>query len=169
MVRTPWLICMLFALTLSACGFHLREQATFALPFQSLYVKAASNYSPFIIELKQAVVMNGTQVEESPETAQVTLEIVSEVADKQILSLSGAGRVREYRLQYRISLRLVDSQQKEWLPPSNIVLHRDYSYDDTQLLAKEKEEALLNQDMRTEAVQQILRRLNHAKAPQPAE
>ena len=115
MVRTPWLICMLFALTLSACGFHLREQATFALPFQSLYVKAASNYSPFIIELKQAVVMNGTQVEESPETAQVTLEIVSEVADKQILSLSGAGRVREYRLQYRVSLRLVDSQQKEWL------------------------------------------------------
>ena len=160
---------MLCALTLSACGFHLRGQSTLLLPFESLYVKAASNYSPFIIELKQTIATNGTKVEESPEQAQVTLEIVSEVADKQILSLSGAGRVREYRLQYRISLRLVDAQQKEWLPPSNIVLRRDYSYDDTQLLAKEQEEALLYQDMRSEAVQQILRRLNHAKAPPPAE
>ena len=93
-------------------------------------------------------------------------QIVSETADKQILSLSGAGRVREYRLQYRISLRAYDQKQLEWLAPEEITLRRDYSYDDTQVLAKEQEEALLYQNMRSDAVQQVLRRLNHAHPPQ---
>ena len=47
-----------------------------------------------------------------------------------------------------------------------MVLHRDYSYDDTEVLAKEAEESLLYQSMHLEMVQQIMRRLSHAK-PQP--
>ena len=92
--------------------------------------------------------------------------MVSETTDKQILSLSGAGRVREYRLQYRISLRAYDRKQQEWLAPEEITLQRDFSYDDTQVLAKQQEESLLYQNMRSDAVQQVLRRLNHVKAPQ---
>jgi LPS-assembly lipoprotein len=159
------LIVFLFTLLLGACGFHLRGQDAFALPFQTLYVKSANDYAPFITELKRVIAANNVEVTDAPEQAQLTLEIVSEIADKQILSLSGAGRVLEYRLQYRVSLRAYDVKQQEWLAPEEISLRRDFSYDDTQVLAKEQEEALLYQNMRGDAAQQVLRRLNHAKAP----
>lgn len=158
-------ILPLLALLLGACGFHLRGQSTFSLPFQTLYVRSASDYAPFIVELKRAIETSGVQLTDSPEQAQLTLHIVSEITDKQILSLSGSGRVREYRLQYRVSLRVYDHKQQDWLAPEEITLRRDYSYDDVQVLAKEQEEAMLYQNMRGDAVQQILRRLNHAKQP----
>ena len=157
---------LMLTLLLGACGFHLRGQSAFALPFQTLYVKSASDYAPFINELKQAIQVNDVQIVDTPEQAQLTLHIVSEVADKQILSLSSGGRVREYRLQYRISLRAYDYRQQDWLAPEEIALRRDFSYDDSQVLAKEQEESLLYRDMRSDAVQQVLRRLNRAKPPQ---
>ena len=44
-----------------------------------------------------------------------------------------------------------------------ILLMRTLTYDDTQVLAKEQEEALLYTDMRGDAVMQALRRLSRAK------
>ena len=159
-------VALLLAMLLAACSFHLRGQNNFVLPFQSLYIKSANDYAPFINELKIALRANNVQIADTPELAQLTLQIVSEVQDKQILSLSGAGRVLEYRLQYRIALRAFDQKQQEWLAPQEITLRRDYSYDDTQVLSKQQEEAFLYLNMRGDAVQQVLRRLNHAKAPQ---
>lgn len=157
---------LMLALLLGACGFHLRGQGTFALPFQSLYVKSSNDYAPFITELKRAIEANSVQITDAPEQAQLTLHIVSETVNKQILSLSGGGRVREFRLHYRISLRAYDLKQDDWLAAEEIMLQRDFSYDDTQVLAKEQEEVLLYQNMRSDAVQQVLRRLNHARPPQ---
>jgi LPS-assembly lipoprotein len=165
-MRATLPIVLMLTLLLGACGFHLRGQGAFALPFQMLYVKSANDYAPFITELKRAIEVNGVQITDTPDQAQLTLQIVSEVTDRQILSLSGGGRVREYRLQYRISLRAYDQKQQDWLAPEEVTLRRDFSYDDTQVLAKEQEEALLYQNMRSDAVQQILRRLNHARPPQ---
>lgn len=165
-MRATHLIVLALSLLLGACGFHLRGHSAFVLPFQKLYVKSANDYTPFIKELKQAIQVNEVQITDAPEQAQLTLHIVSEVADRQILSLSGGGRVREYRLLYRISLRAYDQKQQEWLAPQEITSQRDFSYDDSQVLAKEQEEALLYQDMRGDAVQQVLRRLNRARPPQ---
>jgi len=94
------------------------------------------------------------------------LDIVSEQSIKQILSLSGSGRVQEYQLLYRISLRAYDIKQNDWLSAEEISLSRILPYDDTQVLAKEQEEALLYKDMRSDAVAQTMRRLSRAK-PQP--
>lgn len=150
-------------LMLSACGFHLRGQST--LPFQTLYIQSSSDYTPFIGELKRAVQGAGVQLADSTENAQLTLNIVSESASKQILSLSAAGRVLEYQLRLSVSFRAYDQAQQDWLPAEVMVILRNLSYDDTQVLAKEQEEVLLFQDMRSDAVQQMMRRLSHARPP----
>lgn len=160
------ILTMLVLTMLSACGFHPRVHSAFELPFQSLYIQSANAYTPFIAELKRAVQAAGAQIAESPDNAQLTLHIVSETMDKKILSLSGAGRVREYQLNYRVSFRAHDREQQEWIAPAELVLQRNFSYDDAQVLAKEREELLLQEHVRNDAVQQILRRLNHARPPQ---
>ena len=165
-VRLKLLAILLLTFSqLSACGFHLRGQNEFILPFEVLYIKSANNYTPFIAELKRTVIATGTQLAESPDAAQLTLDVVSETTGKQILSLSGAGRVREYQLRYVVSFRAFDKQQQDWLAPDEIVLQRNLSYDDEYVLAKEQEEVLLYQNMRSDAVQQIMRRLTRVRPP----
>lgn len=169
-MRTNLLLVPLLTLTLflGACGFHLRGQGQggVAFPFQTLFIQAANANAPFILDLKRAVQLYDVKLVDSSKNAQLTLHIVSETMSKQVLSLSDAGRVREYQLIYRVVLHADDSKQHEWLPSDEIVLQRYLSYDNTLILAKESEERLLYQDMRKDAVQQTLRRLSHAKPPQ---
>ncbi|MDO8414187.1 MAG: LPS assembly lipoprotein LptE [Gallionellaceae bacterium] len=166
-MRARLLTLILLACALmGACGFHLRGQEQFALPFQSLYILSPNDYTPFVAELKRAIQAAGVELADSAENAQLTLNIVSETTSKQILSLSGAGRVLEYQLRYAVSFRAYDQSQQEWLVSDEIILLRNLSYDDEQVLAKEQEENLLYQNMHSDAVQQMLRHLTHAR-PQP--
>lgn len=167
-MRTNLLILPLLILTLllASCGFHLRGQGGgFTFPFQTLFILSPNANAPFIVDLKRTVQLYNIKLADSSANAQLTLHIVSETMSKQILSLSDAGRVREYQLNYRVSLRAYDIKLDEWVPADEIVLQRYLSYDNTQVLAKEMEETLLYQDMRNDAVQQILRRLSLAKPP----
>ena len=154
-------ILLAAALLTASCGFQLRGTAT--LPFSSVFVQAAPT-SQLATQLKQAVVTGtGTRITDRPEQAEVILQIMNELQEKQILSLTGGGRVSEYQLRYRVSFRLTDNKNREHIPASEIVLRRDYSFKDDQALSKESEEALLYRDMRSDAVSQLVRRLQAAK------
>ena len=155
---------LLTTLLFSACGFHLRGQA--GMPFGTLYLDAANPNTAFISDLRRNLEANNVKLVKTAEQADVVLNIVSEIPEKQILTLGGSGRVNEFQLRYRISLRAYDLKQQDWIPAEEMVLRRDYTYDDTKVLAKEAEEALLYQNMRSDMVQQIIRRLSRAK-PQP--
>lgn len=154
-------ILLAATLLVAACGFQLRGVAT--LPFESIYVQAAAK-SLLAQELKRAVRSgSSTRVAEQPDQAEVTLQILTEAQEKQILSLTVGGRVAEYQLRYRVQFRLTDAKKNEHIPASEIVLSRDYSYRDDQALASESQEALLYRDMRSDAVHQLVRRLQGAK------
>ena len=149
------------ALLLSACGFQLRGQAP--LPFNSIYVQATGT-SSFALQLKRAVrAGSGTRITDRANEAEVVLQILNELQEKEILSLGAGGRVREFQLRYRVQYRLTDEKNREHIPATEIVLKRDYSFNDEQALSKEAEEALLYRDMRNDAVQQLVRRLQAAK------
>jgi LPS-assembly lipoprotein len=149
-------------LFLAACGFHLRGQGDYRSPYQTVYVEGDSR-SALVSELKRAVSASGSALAESPAAAQAVLQVVGEFRDKSILSLSGAGRVREYQLQYRVSYLLRDAAGRELIAPGDILLKRAISFTEAEILAKESEEALLYRDMESDAVQQIMRRLSVVK------
>lgn len=144
-------------LALGACGFQLRGSAP--LPFDTLHVQAPPT-SLFATQLRRAVQSgSSTRVTDSPKEAAVTLQVLAEQREKSILSLSGGGRVREFQLLYRVTYRLQDRDMNELAAPTQIVLRRDFSFNDQEVLSKEAEEALLYRDMQTDAVQQLVRRL----------
>jgi len=152
---------MIAVLMLSSCTFHLREQAN--MPFKTLYLEAENPKTLFIADLRRSLEANDVKLASAAAQADVILNIVFERPDKQILTLGSDGRVNEFRLSYKISLRAYDLKQHDWMPAEEIYLYRDFSYDDTIVLAKESEEALLYQNMRSDMVQQIVRRLSRAK------
>jgi LPS-assembly lipoprotein len=96
--------------------------------------------------------------------AQVVLHILNERQEKEILALSGGGRVREYYLRYHVSYRLTDSKgANQYIAPTEIVLRRELTYSDAEALAKESEEMLLFRDMQADAARQLVFRLQVAK------
>lgn len=155
-------VAVLFlAATLSACGFKLRGQAS--IPFETIHVEA-SGFSAFVNDLERAITSGSqTRVVEDRAQAQAVLRILGEAQEKHILALSSGGRVREFELRYRVAYRLTTPDGRDLAPPVEIRLHRDMTYDDTEVLAKESEESLLFRDMKSDAVQQVLRRLAAAK------
>jgi LPS-assembly lipoprotein len=151
---------LLALLSVAACGFHLRGSTE--LPFETLYVPSAT--SGIALDLKRHVQAGSdTRVVDDPKAAQALLQFTEETRAKEILSLNTAGRVREYRLIYRVGFRVADGKGGEYVPRSIVTLQRDITYDEAVALAKETEEELLFRDMQSDMVRQILRRIAAAR------
>jgi LPS-assembly lipoprotein len=156
-------IVLAVSLTVSACGFHLRgDGGHYTLPFPTMYVGLPES-SPLAVDLKRNINANGsTTVVKTAKEAEGIIEVISNpehTKSKTILSLNSNGRVRQYLLSYSIVFRVLDKQGAVLLPPTAIALSRPIDFNETQLLAKEQEEALLYKDMQTDLVQQMMRRI----------
>ncbi|KAB8053923.1 MAG: LPS assembly lipoprotein LptE [Janthinobacterium sp.] len=157
---------------LSACGFHLRgSNGSFMLPFATMYI-GLPDTSPLAIGLKRYIrAIGSTEVVDTRDGADAVLEVLGDPErnrTKTILSLNKNGRVQEYQLGYSINFRVVDKAGNQLLAPTTISLVRPITFDESQVLAKETEEAALYRDMRNDLVQQIMRRLAAIKPVLPA-
>jgi LPS-assembly lipoprotein len=151
-----WL--MLIA-ALTSCGFHLREPAQLA--FKSVYVTGRQT----LINPELRKVLKGQNIKQvnAVEDADLQIDLLKEENEKRILSLSGTGVVREYELYYRIQYRTKLAGETIWALPKVIETRRDYTYNDSNLLAKGAEEIKLLEAMHTEVVNNLIRRLSALK------
>ncbi len=146
------LVC---AMALTACGFQMRRLTN--LSFENLYIQG--HKLTITKDLKKSLVVNGVTIVTDQQQADLMLELLNEASERKILSLSGGGKVREYELLYRVNFRLRDPSSELWGETQAVEARRDFSYDDSQLLAKQFEEARLFEDMKSDAVREIMRRL----------
>ena len=156
-MRRRAFLALLPAATLAGCGFKLRRID--ALPFASVYVDAPPD-SAVAQRIRDALAdTKSVGVAGAAPDAEAVLKLEHEVRTKAILSLSGAGRVTEYRLGLQLSYSVSGPDGRQWAVPETIELVRDMTYDDAQVLAKGAEEQLLYRDMEETAALRILRRL----------
>ena len=87
------------------------------------------------------------------------------VDDKQVLSLSQSGAVREYELVKRVTFRLHDADGNDWLPPGELTVRRTYTFNETEVLARDAQEQRLLREMQQDVVQQLVRRFEAARKP----
>lgn len=143
----------------AGCGFRLR--GIDAMPFASLHLDAPPGST---VAQRVAVglrAIRNLRLATSAAEADVALKIGAEERSKIILSLSGAGRVTEYRLGLRLPYGIDGRDGRVLAAPETIELIRDMTYDDRVLLAKGTEEQILYRDMEEVAAQRILRRLHN--------
>lgn len=145
----------------AGCGFRLRGREQFA--FASIHVGVSPNTELGGVLRRRLRASGNTVVSEDASQAEVRLEILRNERSREILTLTGAGKVREYELRHAITFRLVDRSGVERLPASTIAAKREYNFDDSRILAKEQEEALLYRDMQGDLVDQMMRRLAAVK------
>ncbi len=156
-------------LSLAGCGFQLRGATSF--PFTRIHVQApiAAEHggasAPIVPDVIRGLERAGIAIKPRSEEAEFSLRFQQVLFDKRVLSLSGGGRAREFELEYRIRYDFVDAQGRSWGAPGEITIRRDFSFAESQALAKEAEERQLIRDMQLDAAAQILRRLSAVKRP----
>ncbi len=157
------LVTLLLAATLAGCGFHMRGSTPDTqLGFASVYLDAPAG-SPIERDLRTAVRTGETQLASDQKSAAVTLRVLSQAQEKKVLTLNTEGKVREYSLTYRVRFEVADANNKKLLQPPEIALQSILSYSEEQALAKEQEERITFDDLRRDAVGQIMRQLARVK------
>ncbi len=148
---------------LAGCGFHLRGDVKYA--FASAFVNAPG--APQLgLELRRVLGGAGEiKLVGTPAEAQAIIDVTSVVDDKSVLSLTSGGKVAEYLLTKRVVFNVHDGAGRDWLLPSEISVRRSYTFNESEVLARDLQEQRLLKEMQTDAVQQILRRLQAAKKP----
>jgi LPS-assembly lipoprotein len=155
-----WAVAATATTALSACGFALRKAPEFA--FSTLY-SGLPESSPLGVELRRSlnatrkvtVISDARQLSE----AEVILDVLLDQREKVVLSTNSNGQVREFQLRLRFRFKLRTLAGKELIPDTELLLQREINFSETQVLAKESEEALLYRDMQSDIVQQLMRRL----------
>lgn len=147
---------------LVGCGFKLRASQNYA--FQTLAVtpeKGGLVATDLIRYFGNAIVPLQPTAGGAP--PQAIVDILHDLREKTVVGVNATGQVREFQLRIRVKFRLRTPQGNELIAPTEISQYRDISFNESVVLAKEAEEALLYRDMQNDIVQQLLRRLAAVK------
>jgi LPS-assembly lipoprotein len=159
------LMSVMVATGVSGCGFQLRQSAD--LPFKSLFL-ILPRQSALGTDLRRnlASQANLKVFTESPDmaTAEVVLDVMSEVRERVVVGLNASGQVRELQLRLKVKFRLRTPQGQNLIPEVELQQQRDLSFLESAALSKDIEENMMYRDMQVDIVQQILRRLVAVKS-----
>lgn len=157
-----------FVLSLSGCGFHLAgvgEQQQFPQSLSTLQVRQENVQDNVLkVEMERALKTQArVQVVSGPQSVPV-LTLYDERSETRAVSVDQNVRVSEFLLTYQVSFDVKDASGKELVKRQRITLQRNFSFDKNAQLAMEREAQEIQARMRTDAVQQIMRRLAASKS-----
>ena len=140
---------------MSACGFQLRGQAELPPEMARTYISTDDRQSIFYRKLRRSLQMNGVDVVESPVDSTAVLNILDDDTGRRVLSVSARNIPREYEVYYRI-LFSVQAGDRTMISPQEQALVRDYTYDETLVLGKAREEEQLREAIADDLVRVVM-------------
>ena len=144
-------------LFISACGFQLRGDIQ--ANFDSISISGGT--SGFNKTLQRKFRQAGITIASASEAEKI-VEIIENKFTKTILTLTGTGAVSEYQLDYEVTYRF-KSKDGPWNLPVTIEATRTYTYDDSDILAKDEEEKRLVSGMEDQLIKTMATQISLSK------
>jgi LPS-assembly lipoprotein len=153
------LILLLSAL-LSACGFQPRGQAPQLqnLP-QPVHISGIQAYSPLHRELTRQLQQAGVALADDGNSASSLLRIHDQRSGRRLLSVDSNNQAVEFELEESLKFSLRHATQGELVEDQTVRVLRILYRPGSEVLAREREEKQLRDDMRRDLVGRIIRRL----------
>lgn len=156
-----------FAVCLSACGWHIRGSLDMPKQLSNLYVSASDSKGALITELRQLLKTNRVSLAEKPADANYSLNVLDETKDRRSTGIGGDELSSAYEItlkaSYEIHIKNADQTVK-----ATAISVRNFNYNTAAINSATQEELLLDQEMRRDLAQQILRRLSAVIANPPS-
>ncbi len=162
------LILTLLTLSLNGCGWRLRGSLDSDLVLPSMHVQYQSVSAELKRELTQALKSTGVELLAKADESELLLVLHSEKRGRRVLSVGSSGKVSDYELQYTLEFSVRDNAGTALISNEQITQQRDYSFDESAVLAKSEEERKLFDFMRRMSIQTLMRRLHSLSKNKPA-
>ena len=145
-------------LLLGACGFHLQGRQPLPAHFSYTYVETKDEQTDFVQDLRKALLSSKVNVIRTKSSSTAVVEVHEDELTERILSVSAQNIPTEYELTYTVTFS-VTSEGKTLIDKEEISATRDISFDEAQLLAKEREQEILRAALARDLVALVMRRL----------
>ncbi len=154
-------LCILFCLTLSlsACGFALRQPANFAPALQTMYINTSTPYDPFVQTLQRALIANNIDVVNDPKKATSSLNLLS-IQEVNNMSANGGITISGFYTAYLIvQFSLTDTKGNILIAPNTLQQSQNFTSNATQVLSGNLTAAQLASQMDQTIAQMIVDQL----------
>jgi LPS-assembly lipoprotein len=158
-------VCILtIVLTIVGCGFKLRGDYGLPTGIQQLQLLAAQKNTPLhrilgkqLQGINIDVWDNTASASQLDEQVDVIVYLSSDQLERRLLSLFSSGQVAEYELVYTIKYQIQFPAQDALEIEFDVT--REYQDDPDAVLAKSRELDLIQNEMRQEAANRIIRQI----------
>lgn len=156
---------MLLAATLvsvtlmSACGFHLQGRMPLPESLKSIRLQVEDEQSDFVHALREGLLRSGAALVERTDTSAAIVRITKDAVTERVLTVSARNIPTDYELDYEVELS-VSVAGRDVIAPEKLSLSRVYSFDESKLLAKEREKQVLLDALARDMASVVLRRLS---------
>lgn len=162
----PVLALALSATLLQGCGFALRGAPNYVFDTVAVTPERSGGVAAELARLLGSRVRPAV-TPEGGTPPDAIVQVLSESRQKVVVGVNAAGLVREFELRLAVRFLVRTPKGAVLIEPTDILLERNVSFNEATVLSKETEEVMLNRDMQTDAVQQIVRRLAAIKSLEP--
>jgi LPS-assembly lipoprotein len=140
---------------LASCGFQLRSDPTVPPEMARTYIATDDRYSLFYRTFRTQLKAAGAELVESPVDATAEFAILTDDTGQRVLSVSARNVPTEFEVYYTVYYT-VRTKERVLLAPQLQTLTRDYTYDETRVLGKAREEELLHKAIVDDLVRLVL-------------
>lgn len=144
---------------LSGCGFHLQGRLPLPESIRTLHVEAVDEQSDFTQALRASLASSGAHLVEMSGPTAATLQISTDRITERVLTVSARNLPTDYELTYEVVVG-VRGAGRELMAPETVSLSRIYSFDETKLLAKDREKEILLDALARDMAGVVMRRLS---------
>lgn len=154
-------IVLTLSLMVSACGFHLRGSYLLPEELHEISLTSFDQYSDLTRNVQKQLRMNGIR-QVAPTTVTPSLNLISESLGERTLSLYQNSRAAEKELTYSVNYSVLIPEHD--IKTYTTTVNRNYLDNPLTALAKSVERDMIEDEMRTQAAEQILRQMARLKA-----
>lgn len=155
---TRYLLLVLIAAGLTACGFHLRGGESLPLAMRKVFVTGLPTNDPLQAALVSALGRAGAAVVPSAGDDAVVLKVGAGETIRSI-SLNRTGITREYDLGYNVSYEIKNAKGETIEPLQKLKLNREQYNDQFLIMGRSEETAQIRLEMQEEAAETLVRRM----------
>ena len=149
---------LLAVFQLAGCGFHLQGRQPLPADFAYTFVDTKDEQTDFVQDLRKALIASNVNVIRTRGSSGAVITVHEDELTERVLSVSARNIPTEYELTYKV-LFSVTSGDRTLIDKEEIAITRDISFEESQLLAKEREQEILSEALARDLAAQVMRRL----------
>ncbi|KPP99809.1 LPS assembly lipoprotein LptE [Marinobacter sp. HL-58] len=153
------LVAVILSLLMAGCGFQLRGAPPVSSALQPLAVDCSENVPGQLCDAVQEQLELGRIQLKPVEEADYVLRIGNFRQERRASAITLRAAAAEYTLRHSVDIEVITADRIPLIEPTDLNSSETFRYDESNVLAKQREEDALREQLHDRLAQQIIFRL----------